>query len=132
MNLDFENLTDDDKSMIVVVGSVDRLLSNNVLRGEKTMLLTEKGRQIFERLEKEDYYVSPDKIMGLVSSRYEKKEPLGVERITMNGKDLIKKILNTDNFEGILGLEAEFKSKITLPVYELFLSDLKKSKINII
>jgi len=67
MNLDFENLTDDDKSMIVVVGSVDRLLSNNVLRGEKTMLLTEKGRQIFERLEKEDYYVSPDKIMGLVS-----------------------------------------------------------------
>jgi hypothetical protein len=73
-----------------------------------------------------------DKIMGLVSSRYEKKEPLGVERITMNGKDLIKKILNTDNFEGILGLEAEFKSKITLPVYELFLSDLKKSKINII
>ncbi len=73
-----------------------------------------------------------DKILGLVSSRYERDEPRGVERIKMDGKDLIKKVLRVNSFEEILGLEAEFKSKITLPVYELFLKDLKKSKINII
>jgi hypothetical protein len=50
----------------------------------------------------------------------------------MNSKDLIKKILETNNFEEILDLEVEFKSKIVLPIYELFINDLKRSKINII
>jgi len=73
-----------------------------------------------------------EKILCLVSSRYEKVEPKGVERILMDGKDLIKRILKTKSFEEILGLEAEFKSKITLPTYELFLRVLKRSKIDII
>jgi len=73
-----------------------------------------------------------EKILCLVSSRYEKVESKGVERIVMNGKDLIKKILKTKSFEEILGLEAEFKSKITLPTYELFIHNLKRSKVNII
>jgi len=73
-----------------------------------------------------------DKILGLVSARYEKDEPSSVKRIKMDGKDLIKKVLRTNSFEEILGMEAEFKSKITLPVYELFLKDLKQSKVNII
>jgi len=73
-----------------------------------------------------------EKILCLVSSRYEKVEPRGVERITMDGKDLIKKILKTDSFEEILGLEAQFKSKITLPTYELFIHYLRRSKVNII
>jgi len=42
----------------------------------------------------------------------------------------IDKIPN--NFEDILAMENEFKSKITLPVYELFIKSLKRSKINII
>jgi len=73
-----------------------------------------------------------DKILGLVTSRYSKSEPNKVERITMDGKNLIKKILITDNFEKILGMEGEFKSKITLPIYQLFINDLKKSKIQVI
>lgn len=73
-----------------------------------------------------------EKILCLISSRYEKVEPKGIERITMDGKDLIKKILKTKSFEEILGLEAEFKSKITLPTYELFIHGLKRSKVNII
>jgi hypothetical protein len=62
--------------------------------------------------------------MCLVSSRYSK--------ILMSSKDLIKKILETNNFEEILDLEVEFKSKIVLPIYELFINDLKRSKINVI
>jgi len=73
-----------------------------------------------------------DKILGLVASRYAKVEPRVVERIIMDGKTLIKKIVNTKGFEEIPVLEAEFKSKITLPIYELFITDLKKSNITVI
>jgi len=55
-----------------------------------------------------------------------------VERLVINGKDMIKKILRANNFEDILAMEGEFKSKITLPVYELFIKSLKRSKINVI
>jgi hypothetical protein len=73
-----------------------------------------------------------EKITCLITSRYETSEPESVRKIKMDSKDLIKKILNSNNFEQILGLESEFKSKITLPIYELFLGELKKSKVNII
>jgi hypothetical protein len=73
-----------------------------------------------------------DKILGVVISRYGNIEPRGVERIEMSAKDLIKKILKTKSFEEILGMESEFRSKITLPVYELFLTNLKKVKEDII
>jgi hypothetical protein len=73
-----------------------------------------------------------DKILGIVISRYGNIEPRGVERIEMSAKDLIKKVLKTKSFEEILGMESEFRSKITLPVYELFLTDLKKAKEDII
>ncbi len=35
-----------------------------------------------------------DKIMALIDSRYYKIDPVKVDRIKMDGKDLIKKILN--------------------------------------
>ena len=73
-----------------------------------------------------------DKILGLVASRYVKSEPDKVEKIIMDGKTLVKKIINTKGFEEIPVLEAEFKSKITLPIYELFITDLKKSNITVI
>jgi len=73
-----------------------------------------------------------DKILGIATSRYSKDEPNMVERLVINGKDMIKKILRANNFEDILAMEGEFKSKITLPVYELFIKSLKRSKINVI
>jgi hypothetical protein len=73
-----------------------------------------------------------DKILGIATSRYSKNEPKMVEQLIMNGKDMIKRILRANNFEDILAMEAEFKSKITLPVYELFIKSLKKSKIDVI
>ena len=73
-----------------------------------------------------------DKILGIATSRYSEDEPKMVERLVMNGKSMIKKILMANNFEDILAMEGEFKSKITLPVYELFIKNLKRSKINVI
>jgi len=73
-----------------------------------------------------------DKILGIATSRYSKDELRMVEQLVMNGKNMIKKILAANNFEGILAMEGEFKSKITLPVYELFIKSLKRSKINVI
>jgi len=72
-----------------------------------------------------------DKIIGLVSSRYG-YEPQDVEKIRMNAKDMIKKVIRAESFEEILGLENEFKTKVTLPTYELFIRDLKRLKEKII
>jgi len=73
-----------------------------------------------------------DKILGIATSRYSKDEPRMVERLVMNGKDIIRKTLKTNNFEEILAMESEFKSKVTLPMYELFIKSLKRSSINVI
>jgi hypothetical protein len=73
-----------------------------------------------------------DKILGIANSRYSKDEPRMVEQLVMNGKDIIKKTLRANSFEEILAMENEFKSKVTLPVYELFIKSLKKSNINVI
>jgi hypothetical protein len=73
-----------------------------------------------------------DKILGIATSRYSKDEPRMVEQLTMNGKDIIKKTLKANSFEEILAMENEFKTKVTLPLYELFIKSLKKSNINVI
>ena len=73
-----------------------------------------------------------EKILCLAASRYEKEEPNSIAVLLTKGKDLIKNILKSNNFEEICGLEGDFKSNITLPVYELFLRDMKKSNVDII
>jgi hypothetical protein len=73
-----------------------------------------------------------DKILGIATSRFSKDEPRMVEQLVMNAKDLIKKTLAANNFEEILAMENEFKTKVTLPIYELFIKSLKKSDINVI
>jgi hypothetical protein len=73
-----------------------------------------------------------DKILGIATSRYSKDEPRMVERLVMNGKDIIRKTLKANSFEEILAMEVEFKSKVTLPVYELFIKSLKRSSVNVI
>ena len=72
-----------------------------------------------------------DKIISLISSRY-KYEPQQVEKIKMSAKDIIKKLLGTNSFEEIFGLQNEFKTKVTIPTYELFIKDLKRLKEKVI
>ena len=73
-----------------------------------------------------------DKILALVSNRYSEIDLNLVHSIVYNGKLIIDKVLNAETFDKIAELEPIFKSKITLPVYDLFIRHLKKSKISMI
>ncbi|MEM5794527.1 MAG: hypothetical protein QXS48_00150 [Candidatus Aenigmatarchaeota archaeon] len=70
-----------------------------------------------------------DKILGLVASRYSKIDLKLSQSVIMEGKDLIEKVSLAESFEEIAKLEPVFKSKITLPVYEMFLSYLKQTGV---
>lgn len=73
-----------------------------------------------------------DKIMALVEARYAKTFSSDVESVRVNGKKLIDRILEARSFDAIGDMEDEFKSKMVLPTYRLFVDDLKKSKIQFI
>ena len=73
-----------------------------------------------------------DKIIALVASRYAELDLNLVDSIVYNGKLIIEKVLNADSFDKIAELDPVFKSKIALPVYDLFIRHLKKSKISMI
>ncbi|MEM7824961.1 MAG: hypothetical protein QXO27_03225 [Candidatus Aenigmatarchaeota archaeon] len=69
-----------------------------------------------------------DKILTLVSSRYSQIDFRLVQTIVQDGKQVIDKVLQTESFEKIAQFEPVFKSKITLPTYELFITLQKRSK----
>ncbi len=73
-----------------------------------------------------------DKILGLVSSRYVQIDLKLAEKIIEDGKELIDKLVLSNSFEDIAALESVFKSKITLPVYELFTTSMKRSNIKMV
>jgi hypothetical protein len=72
-----------------------------------------------------------DKILGL-ADRYSKTNPEKVSGLKNEGKILIQKVLDADSFDKISQLEADFKKKITLPIYQMFTSDLRKSDIRMV
>ncbi|MEM7825731.1 MAG: hypothetical protein QW412_02645 [Candidatus Aenigmatarchaeota archaeon] len=67
-----------------------------------------------------------DKIIGIVISRYSKVDLKLAQSVFVEGKDLIERVNLANSFEDIAKLEPDFKSKITLPVYEMFLSYIKQ------
>ncbi len=73
-----------------------------------------------------------DKIMALVSARYSNIDLNLVDSIVFNGKVVIEKILNAESFDKIAELDGLFKTKITLPVYDLFIRQMKKGKTQMI
>lgn len=73
-----------------------------------------------------------DKIISIVSSRYAAMDIRITQNIIDNGKRLMERVIGADSFEKIAALEPEFKSRITLQVYGLFIQDMKKSKISIV
>ncbi|MEM5829413.1 MAG: hypothetical protein QW040_02130 [Candidatus Aenigmatarchaeota archaeon] len=78
-------------------------LEKNFLEGHKTAILS-----------------NMDKIISLVISRYVNLDAKAVEKIVESTKEIMGKVLDAENFEQLASLEPEFKSKITLKVYELF------------
>lgn len=73
-----------------------------------------------------------DKIIAIVASRYSEMDLNLVDSIIYNGKLIIGRVLNADSFDKIGQLDPLFRSKITLPVYDLFTRHLKKSRISMI
>jgi len=73
-----------------------------------------------------------DKILGIVTSRYYQSNLKAVDKINEDGQELIDKIIFSNSFEEIAALEPVFKTKITFPVYELFVNSMKKSNIQVI
>ncbi len=69
-----------------------------------------------------------DKILRITTSRYKKSNFKEVNEITTDGREIIRKILNAQEFENIATLEVDFKNKISLPVYHLFLENLKRER----
>jgi len=61
-----------------------------------------------------------DKILSLVG-RYVRTDITSTENIVIGGKEMIKKVLSVENFDQLGALEAEFKTRVTLPVYGLFM-----------
>lgn len=73
-----------------------------------------------------------DKIASLVSSRYARVDLGLAESVVSSSKQIIQKVLIAETFEDIEKLEPEFKRKVTLPVYELFIGYMKRSKTPVI
>ena len=69
-----------------------------------------------------------DKIIGVVSSRYSRVDLRLTEVVVTNTRKLMDKVILANSFEEIAKLEPIFKSKITLPVYKMFIEYLKASK----
>lgn len=62
-----------------------------------------------------------DRIINLTKSRFERVDPKIVGSVVNDGKDMMRRVLNTQSFEELTRLAPEFKRKITLRVYELYL-----------
>lgn len=68
-----------------------------------------------------------DKILSLTTARYAHMNVRSIEAVVKEGKSLMKKVMQATAFQDILFLEPTFKSKIVLPVYEMFLESMKRS-----
>ena len=69
-----------------------------------------------------------DKILSITTSRYAAMNLRSMEVIAKDGRSIMRKVLQATGFDDIAILEPEFKSKIMLPVYELFLEYNKRSE----
>lgn len=69
-----------------------------------------------------------DKILSL-ASRYVSINASSVNNIIKSGKELMIEVLFADNFDQIASLEPTFRTKISLPIYSLFLEYSKEHKL---
>lgn len=67
-----------------------------------------------------------DKILYLVPVRYGMIDYKAVEEIVREGKKIIQEVIAAGSFEELAELESKFKSKITLPTYQLFSVKMKR------
>ena len=70
-----------------------------------------------------------DKIMSLVTARYHSMDIRVSDNVIQNSKDLMLRVMYATTFDDIARLEPVFKTGVTLPVYELFMNSMKRSKL---
>jgi hypothetical protein len=85
------------------------MTEQNFLQGHKTAIIS-----------------NMDKILSIVS-RYVNTDLHETEGVITNGKAIMDKIIFAESFEDLNKLEPEFKSKVMLPVYSLFIKSMRKS-----
>lgn len=73
-----------------------------------------------------------DKIISLVSSRFAEMDLRATENVVLHSKDLMEKVLVAQTFDEISFLHNDFKSNVTLPVYDLFLKQMKRSDVRMV
>ncbi len=110
----------------------DNVELKNKLRFVKRELNSFKGQEKFLNGYKVIIVNNIERIISLVASRYAKGNIVLSSKIVGEGKSMIGAILKAQTFDDIGQLEGEFKSRIMLPTYELFLRDLKKTKEQVI
>lgn len=66
-----------------------------------------------------------DKIVASVS-RYVKFDLRSSEQIVEGGKEIIQQVMNATSFAEIAAIEPDFKRKVMLPVYSLFIKESKR------
>ncbi len=66
-----------------------------------------------------------DRILNMTVSRFAKVDPKSVEKIVESIKSIMKKVSTLQDFDSFSGLDAEFKKKVTLPIYELYIKSEK-------
>ena len=104
----------------------DLKLEPEILRMKREMNSSMTERKYLEG-HKANIINNLDKIVALVG-RYARADVHGAEAVVKNGKDMMRKVLAADTFEEISSMDAEFKTKITLAVYELFVRHSKMTQ----
>ena len=104
----------------------DLKLEPELMRMKREMSSGMTGRKYLEG-HKADILNNLDRIVALVP-RYAKSDMHGVEAVVRNGKEMMHKVLSAESFEDLSSMDAEFKTKILLAVYELYLRHSKMTQ----
>ena len=112
----------------ILMRSKEPNLENKIVRVKRELnaFMTEKK---FVEGHKAVILSNLDKIISLTSSRFVEIDLRATENIVLHSKDIMEKVLAAQTFDEIAALHNDFKSNVTLPVYELFLKYMKRSKV---
>lgn len=108
----------------ILLRSKDERLSRNISRMKRDMN-TLSGEEKFLNGHKAAIVGNIDKIVASVS-RYVKFDLRSSEQIVEGGKEIIQQVMNATSFAEIAAIEPDFKRKVMLPVYSLFIKESKR------
>ena len=108
----------------VVLRSRDEALSGPIGRMKREMN-TSAGEQKFLDGYKAAIIGNIDRIIS-AATRYMKVDIREAERVVEGGKGLMGQVANASSFDELASLQPEFKRKVMLPVYGLFIKQSRR------